>query len=66
MIEWKGRLLPVEVKAGTRPRLSDAKSLRVFHGEYSDLTLPGLLLHGGDQLSWLTEDVLAVPWWRVL
>ena len=27
---------------------------------------PGLLLHGGDSLEWLTADVLAVPWWKVL
>ena len=26
----------------------------------------GLLLHTGDTVEWLTPDVLAVPWWRVI
>ncbi len=26
----------------------------------------GLLLHTGTSVEWLTPDVLAVPWWRVI
>ena len=26
----------------------------------------GLLLHEGDAVEWLTPDVLAAPWWRVI
>jgi len=25
-----------------------------------------LLLHAGDEVAWLSEGVLAAPWWRVL
>jgi uncharacterized protein len=66
VIESQGRLLPIEVKATERPRLSDAAHLRSFRREYGGSARPGLLLHTGDVLEWLTDDVLAAPWWRVL
>ena len=66
VIEAAGRLLPVEVKATTRPRLRDARNIRTFRREYGERARPGLLLHAGSRLEWLTEDVLAAPWWRVL
>jgi predicted AAA+ superfamily ATPase len=66
VIETGGRLLPIEVKASTRPRLSDAAPLRSFRREYGKKARAGLLLHTGATLEWLAPDVLAVPWWRVL
>jgi predicted AAA+ superfamily ATPase len=66
VIETGGRLLPVEVKASARPRLSDAAHLRTFRAEYGKKARAGLLLHTGSTLEWLAPDVLAAPWWRVL
>jgi hypothetical protein len=66
VIEAERRLLPVEIKAGTRPRLRDAAHLRSFRTEYGKKARPGLLLHTGNTVEWLTPDVLAAPWWRVL
>jgi len=66
VVEAGGRLLPVEVKASRRPGLRDTVHLRKFRAEYGDAALPGLLLHTGDAVAWLTPDVLAAPWWRVL
>jgi predicted AAA+ superfamily ATPase len=66
VIEAGGRLLPIEVKATARPRLSDAVPLRIFRAEYGKKARPGLLLHTGSMLEWLAPDVLAAPWWRVL
>jgi predicted AAA+ superfamily ATPase len=66
VIEWKRHLLPVEVKTSNRPRLADARSLRVFLEEYGRRSRAGLLLHTGDEVAWLTDRILAVPWWRVL
>ncbi|MGH7658557.1 MAG: ATP-binding protein [Gemmatimonadales bacterium] len=66
VIETGGRLLPVEVKATGRPRLADAAHLRTFRKEYGRNARAGLLLHSGSRLEWITPDVLAVPWWRVL
>jgi hypothetical protein len=61
-----GRLLPIEIKATSRPRLGDAAALRAFRTEYGKKVRAGLLLHTGNMLEWLAPDVLAAPWWRVL
>jgi hypothetical protein len=65
VIEWKGKLLPVEVKASKRPRPGDAQNLRAFREEYGQEARAGLLLHTGDAVSWLADGVLAAPWWSV-
>jgi uncharacterized protein len=66
VIKTSGRLLPVEIKASARPRLADATHLRTFRAEYGKKARAGLLLHTGSTLEWLTPEVLAAPWWRVL
>jgi uncharacterized protein len=66
VIEASGKLLPIEVKATARPRLADCAHLRTFRAEYGKKARTGLLLHTGNMLEWLTPDVLAAPWWRVL
>ena len=48
------------------PRLADCAHLRTFRQEYGRKARAGLLLHTGRNVEWLTPDVLAVPWWRVL
>lgn len=66
VIESRNALLPIEVKATTRPRLADCAHLRTFRAEYGGKARAGLLLHTGRMLDWLAPDVLAAPWWRVL
>ncbi len=66
VVEAGGKLLPIDVKTGARPRLADAAHLRSFRREYGKKTRAGLLLHTGRTLEWLAPDVLAAPWWRVL
>ena len=66
VVEAGGSLLPIEVKATTRPRLRDAVHLRTFRQEYGRSARAGLLLHTGTALEWLAPGVLAAPWWRVL
>jgi predicted AAA+ superfamily ATPase len=66
VIEAAGKLLPIEVKSTARPRLADAAHLRTFRAEYGKKARTGLLLHTGAAIEWLTPDVLAAPWWRVL
>ncbi len=66
VVETKAGLLPIEVKATSRPRLGDAAHLRTFRSEYGKRARAGLLLHTGRTVDWLAPDVLAVPWWRVL
>ena len=66
VIEAAGKLVPIEVKSATRPRVNDIKNLRIFQEEYGHSCRPGLLLHTGEQVEWLTPRVLACPWWKVL
>ena len=66
VIERGGELLPIEVKATRRPRLEDTRSLQLFRQEYRQKTRAALLLHDGDQTTWLADGVLAAPWWRVV
>lgn len=66
VLESRGRLLPVEVKASTRPRLADCAHLRTFRQEYGRQARAGLLVHTGSTLEWLAPDLLAVPWWKLV
>jgi len=66
VVERRGRLLGIEVKATARPSHRDARHLRDFLGEYGKSAHGGLLLHTGHATEWLADGVLSVPWWRVL
>lgn len=66
VLETRGGLLPVEVKAAASPGFADIRGLRAFRQEYRDQFVGGLLLHGGSQTQWMSDEILAVPWWRVL
>ena len=58
--------LSVDVQAPTSPHPPDSRGLRAFQEEYRDQFVGGLLLHGGSQTQWMSDEILAVPWWRVL
>ena len=66
VIEAGGRLLPIEIKATSRPRIGDTSHLQAFRSEYGASARAGLLLHTGSTLEWIAPDILAAPWWRVL
>lgn len=66
VLEHDGRLLPIEINPTSNPRIGHGAHLRAFRREYGDRSLPGLLVHCGDQIDWLTSDVLAVPWWKLI
>lgn len=66
VIEAGRRLLPVEVKATSRPGYRDARHLQTFRSEYGGAVPGGLVLHTGEEVFWLAEGVLAAPWWRVV
>ena len=66
VVEWNGRLLPIEVKASREVGHADARHLKLFLSEYPTEALGGVVLYDGDEVFWLAERVLAAPWWRVL
>jgi uncharacterized protein len=66
MVEHRGSILAVEVKANTAPAHRDGVHLDRFVAESGSSVRGGVLLHGGDRAFWLTERVLAAPWWTVV
>lgn len=66
VIERQRKLLAIEVKASGTPSPRDAAHLATFQSEYGSAVRGGLILHGGDEIYWLGEKILAVPWWRVM
>jgi len=66
VVEHQGKLFPIEIKASDKPRLADTRALTLFREEYPELARTGLLLHGGQEVEWIAEGVLAAPWWRVI
>lgn len=66
VVETPERVLPVEVKTSSRVRPADTRHLRAFLEEYPDLADAGVVLYTGEHADWIVDDVLAVPWWRVL
>jgi predicted AAA+ superfamily ATPase len=61
-----GRLLPIEVKAMTKPGWSDVPGLRTFLEEYADLAPAGIVLHGGTETYSVSGRIVATPWWHML
>jgi uncharacterized protein len=66
VIESGPTLLPIEVKATTRPSYRDVQHLLTFRREYGDAVRGALLLHAGEETFWIDDGILAVPWWRVI
>lgn len=66
VLERRGRLLAVEVKATPRPSHRDVRHLRSFLDEYPGTAHGALLLHEGTTTEWLSDRVLSAPWWRLL
>lgn len=66
VIDTGSVVVPIEVKATTRPRVDDVKHLQSFRAEQGRRARAGLLLHAGDTLEWMAPGILAAPWWRVL
>lgn len=66
VIEAGRKLVAIEVKATTRPGYRDARHLMTFRSEYGKSVVGSLLLHTGEDTFWLSEGVLAAPWWRLL
>jgi predicted AAA+ superfamily ATPase len=66
VVERRGSLLGIEAKAGAAPTHRDGAHLDRFVEESAPAVRGGVLLHGGDRAFWLTERVLAAPWWTVV
>lgn len=65
VIEYRGKLLPIEVKSAAKPGRNDLRGLTAFREEYRDVCSGGLLLHDGADVQWMADGILAAPWHRV-
>jgi predicted AAA+ superfamily ATPase len=61
VIERAGKVVPIEVKAGGRPRAADIQHLRLFLEEYGKAAPHAVLLHTGQRCEQLADRIWAVP-----
>jgi uncharacterized protein len=66
VVESQGHLLAIEIKASDRVTSRDARGLLAFRAEYGKAVRGSLILYNGSETFWLSEGVLAAPWWRVI
>jgi predicted AAA+ superfamily ATPase len=66
VVESRGRVLPIEVRASSRARPEDARALEVFLDEHPRAAPVGLLLYGGKETVRVSPRVLAAPVTAVL
>jgi hypothetical protein len=63
IIEYNGRFFPVEIKANSRPRKSDARGIGAFRDTYSAYdVMPGLVLAPSEDVFALTDNDFCIPW----
>lgn len=65
VVEEKGRLIPVEVKAAGAVGSGDARHLRTFREAHSN-TPRGILLSSDPALRVVGRGIIAAPWWAVV
>jgi uncharacterized protein len=61
VLEYGRKVLAIEVKQTSRPGYGDTTGLKLFMANHPD-AVGGLLLHSGQDIRWLGERILAVPW----
>lgn len=61
VLEAKGALLPIEVKASRKANVHDARHLESFISEYRESTRMGIVAYGGDEIRPLSGRTIAVP-----
>ena len=66
VIETPRALIPVEVKSSRTVRVSAARHIETFMGDYGDRVPAGIMVYAGRETYWLTDRVLAVPWHVVI
>jgi len=66
VVESRGKLFPIEVKASRRARPEDARAVEGFLDEHPRAASVGLLLYGGKDVVPVSRRVLAAPVGAVL
>lgn len=61
VVEWEGKLIPIEAKTSATPNTGMAKGIRIFQDEYGDRAAPGWVIHSGDITLPLGSGSIALP-----
>ncbi|MFO7627210.1 MAG: ATP-binding protein [Candidatus Fermentibacteraceae bacterium] len=61
VVEFAGKLVPLEIKLSATPRPEMAASIRTFQHDLGDMALPGYVIHPGDVILPLGGGVTALP-----
>jgi predicted AAA+ superfamily ATPase len=63
VLEYEGRLYPIEIKCKTNPTGHDTRGLRAFRDTYADAQIaPGLIICACDEARRLDQWTVAIPW----
>ncbi len=65
VIEERGELIPIEVKATESVRRNDARHIRAFRERYTN-SPRGVVVSCDPEISMLMEDTIACPWWAII
>lgn len=61
IIEYGKKLIAIEVKLSSSPNYKDTEGIRTFLEEYPE-ALIGIIIHTGNEIKYLSQKVLAIPW----
>ncbi len=56
------KVIPIEIKAGKKVRLSDIRGLSIFLEEYAGVADSGYVVTMGERPERLSKNIVAVPW----
>jgi predicted AAA+ superfamily ATPase len=63
VLEWDGKLYPIEVKCKTTVGKHDTRGLRAFRETYSSRqVMPGLIIYAGRECYRVDGSTIALPW----
>jgi len=61
VLDYGGKLYPIEFKASSRLSKHDSRGIRAFRETYPHAA-PGVVVYGGQTAYALSEHAVAVPW----
>ena len=63
VLEWDGKLYPIEVKCKTTIDRNDTRGLRAFRDTYRGREImPALIIYAGPECYRVDEHTIALPW----
>ena len=62
LIKKDGKLFPIEIKASSRARPTDARGIQVLKEKVGSRVQPGLIIYAGTELLQLNDQTLAIPY----